>query len=99
VTAARVELADELLEDPRRLDTQIAESKKRLAAVVAGSGTTTTTIFGVGPVVAAPVVGITGDVARFATRDRFAAFDGTAPIEVSSVAARSTGSPAAGTAR
>jgi len=46
VVAARVELAEELLEDLRRLDLQISESKKRLAAVVAASGTTTTTIFG-----------------------------------------------------
>jgi transposase len=34
--------------------------------------------------VAAAVVGITGDIARFPTRDRFAAFNGTAPREVSS---------------
>jgi transposase len=33
--------------------------------------------------VAATVVGITGDIARFPSRDRFAAFNGTAPIEVS----------------
>jgi hypothetical protein len=52
--------------------------------VVAASKTTTTTLFGVGPVVAATVVGITGDVTRFASRDCFAAFNGTAPIEVSS---------------
>ena len=84
VAAARVELAEELLEDLRRLDTQITESKNRLAAVVAASRTTTSSIFGVGPVVAAMVVGITGDVSRFGTRDRFAAFNGTAPIEVSS---------------
>jgi transposase len=84
VAAARVELAHELLEDLRRLDTQMKESKKRLAAVVAASKTTTTTVFGVGPVVAATVVGITGDVTRFANRHRFAAFNGTAPIEVSS---------------
>ena len=84
IAVARVELADELLEDLRRLDTQISESKKRLAAVVAASGTTTTKVFGVGPVAAAMVVGITGDVSRFTTRDRFAAFNGTAPIEVSS---------------
>ena len=84
VAAARVELAGELLEDLRRVDAQLAESKKRLAAVVAASRTTTTQIFGVGPVVAATAVGITGDVGRFASRDRFAAFNGTAPIEVSS---------------
>ena len=40
IAAARVELADELLEDLRRVDGQIAESKKRLAQVVAASGTT-----------------------------------------------------------
>jgi transposase len=84
VAAARAELASDLLDDLRRLDAQLAESKKRLAAVVAASRTTTTNVFGVGPVVAATVVGITGDVTRFANRDRFAAFNGTAPIEVSS---------------
>src|SRR4051794_22293836 len=84
VAAARVELAHELLDDLRRVDTQIKESSKRLEQVVAASGTTTIDIFGVGPFVAATAVGITGDIARFPTRDRFAAFNGTAPIEVSS---------------
>jgi transposase len=84
VAAARVELAEELLDDLRRVDRQLAESKKRLEQVVAASGTTTIDIFGVGPVVAATVVGVTGDIARFPTRDRLAAFNGTAPIEVSS---------------
>lgn len=84
VAAARIELAEELLDDLRRVDRQIAESKKRLEQVVAASGTTVIDIFGVGPVVAATVVGVTGDIARFPTRDRFAAFNGTAPIEVSS---------------
>ena len=84
VAAARVELAEELLDDLRRVDRQLAESKKRLEQVVAASGTTTINVFGVGPVVAATVVGVTGDIARFPTRDRFAAFNGTAPIEVSS---------------
>lgn len=84
VAAARLELAGELLEDLRRVDRQLVESKKRLDQVVAASGTSVIDIFGVGPVVAATVVGITGDIARFPTRDRFAAFNGTAPREVSS---------------
>jgi transposase len=84
VAAARVELAEELLDDLRRVDRQLADSKRRLEQVVAASGTTTISIFGIGPVVAATVVGVTGDIARFPTRDRFAAFNGTAPIEVSS---------------
>ncbi len=84
VVAAKVELANELLEDLRRIDAQIRDSKKRLAAVVEASGTSTTKLFGVGPVVAATTIGITGDVSRFSSRDRFASFNGTAPIDVSS---------------
>ena len=81
---ARGELAAELLADMRRLDAQIRESKKKLATAVKASGTSLTGIFGVGPVIAATVIGDVADVARFATRDRFAAYNGTAPIEVSS---------------
>ena len=81
---ARRDLAAELLEDMRRLDAQIRESKKKLATAVKASGTSLTGIFGVGPVIAATVIGDIADVARFATRDRFAAYNGTAPIEVSS---------------
>jgi transposase len=84
VAAARKELAEELLGDLRRFDGQLAELKERLAAVVAASGTTTTKIFGVGPVVAAITVGLTRDVRRFADKDHFAAYNGSAPIEVSS---------------
>ena len=84
VAAARKELAEELLGDLCRLDAQLKELKARLAAVVAASRTTTTKIFGVGPVVAAITVGLTGDVGRFADRGHFAAYNGTAPIEVSS---------------
>jgi transposase len=68
IVAARVELAEELIADLRRRDDQIKASRKRLAEVVAASSTTVTKIFGVGPVVAATVVGITGDIARFPTR-------------------------------
>jgi transposase len=81
---ARRELAAELLDDMRRLDAQMRESKKKLAVAVRASGTTVTEIFGVGPVIAATVIGDAGDVARFASRDHFAAYNGTAPIEVSS---------------
>ena len=84
VAAAGKELAQELLGDLRRLDSQLAELKERLAAVVMASGTTTTKIFGVGPVVDAITVGLTRDVQRFADKDHFAAYNGSAPIEVSS---------------
>ena len=84
VALARCELAAEFLDDLRRIDAQMRDTKKQLAAAVRASGTTTTEIFGVGPVIAATVIGCVADVSRFASRDHFAAYNGTAPIEVSS---------------
>ena len=68
----------------RRLDAQMRESQKKLAVAVKASGTTLTGLFGIGPFVAATVIGDAADVARFASRDHFASYNGTAPIEVSS---------------
>ena len=99
VGQARRELAAELLADLRRLDAQMRESKNKLAAVVRASGTSVTGLFGVGPVVAAIVIGDAGAVTRFPSRDHFAAWNGTAPVEVSSAARRSTGCRGAGTGR
>ena len=84
VAQARQDLADGFLDDLRRIDTQMRETRKRLTAAVRASGTTLTEIFGVGPVIAAVVIGETGDSARFTGRDRFAAYNGTAPAGVSS---------------
>ena len=80
----RHRLALELVEDIDRLDRQRKASKARISAAVAASGTTLTEVFGVGDVVAATLIGRTGDPFRFATEDRFAAYNGTAPIEWSS---------------
>ena len=41
-------------------------------------------VYGVGPVVAAIIVGHTGDVRRFWTRNHYASYNGTAPLEASS---------------
>ena len=84
VETARCELAAEFLEDLRRFDVQMRETKKKLAVVVKAAGTTLTEIFGVGPVVTATVIGDVTSVSRFPGRDHFAAYNGTAPIEVSS---------------
>ena len=81
---ARTDLAADLLADMRRLDEQMRESKKKLAAAVRASGTSLTDLFGVGPFVAATVIGDVADVSRFPSRDHFAAYNGTAPVEVSS---------------
>ncbi len=84
VEAARCELGAEFLDDLRRIDAQLLDAKKKLTVAVRAPGTTLTGIFGVGPVVAATVIGAVRDVSRFPDRDHFAAYNGTAPIEVSS---------------
>jgi transposase len=76
---AHRELAGELLVDIRHLDAQRREVTKKLATAVKASGTSLTEVFGVGPVIAATVIGDVVAVARFGTRDRFAACNGTAP--------------------
>ena len=48
------------------------------------SGTTLTQIFGIGPILAARIIGTVGDVARFPTKAHFASYSGTAPVEASS---------------
>jgi transposase len=84
VAQAKLALARELLTDLERIDAQRHDAKRRAAAAVAASGTSITSINGVGPIVAGTVLGYVRDVRRFPTRDRFAAYNGTAPIEVSS---------------
>jgi len=84
VAAARWELAAALIEDLRRIDGQLRETRKKPGAAVRASGTSLTGLFGVGPVIAATVIGEVRDVSRFTSRDRFAACNGTAPIEVAS---------------
>ena len=45
---------------------------------------------GVGPVVAARTLADVGDIARFADRNRFASWTGTAPLDASSVSRSGT---------
>ncbi|MDX2380881.1 MAG: IS110 family transposase [Acidimicrobiia bacterium] len=84
VEQTRFDLAVELLDDIGRLDEQLKASHKRIRTAVAASATTLTDLFGIGPVLAALLIGYTGDIARFANRDRYAAYNGTAPVEYSS---------------
>jgi len=80
----RFDLALELLDDVRRLDAQLKESHRRIGVAVKASGTSLTELYGVGPVNAATLIGYSGDITRFANRDTYASYNGTAPIEFSS---------------
>lgn len=82
--AARRDLALEVLADVQRLDEQLKASHRRIRTAVTASGTSLTGLFGVGPIIACYLIGFTGDVTRFSSRDRYAAYNGTAPVERSS---------------
>lgn len=80
----RRQMAKTHIVDIRRLDRDLEVIKARIRRAVAAANTTVTDIYGVGPVVAAFIVGYSPPIERFATADRYAAYNGTAPIEVSS---------------
>jgi transposase len=84
VAQAKLELARDLVADLVRIDAQRREARARTARAVAASGTSTTSIDGVGPIVAGIALGYVRDIRRFTSRDHFASYNGTAPIEVSS---------------
>ena len=84
VDVARKAIAAELVLDMRRCDQELVELRKRIADAVDASGTTLLEVYGVGPIVAALILGYAGDPARFPTKEKFAAYNGTAPIEASS---------------
>jgi transposase len=70
--------------DIRRLDRDLEANKAQIRRAVAATDTTVTDIYGVGPVVAAFLIGYTPPIERSKTPDKYAAYNGTAPIEVSS---------------
>jgi transposase len=84
IAAARKTLAVELLADVRRLDRDLIAIKMRIADAVSASRTSLLELHGVGPIVAGLVLAHVGDPARFATKNHFASYNGTAPIEASS---------------
>jgi transposase len=77
-------LASEILRDVRALERKIADLNERIEAEVEASGTVLVEIFGVGPILAAKIIGAVGNVARFPNRAHFASYSGTAPVEASS---------------
>jgi transposase len=84
VSVERKALARDLLAEIRRVDRDLAELLERIRTAVTASATTVTDVFGVGPVVAAYLIGHTGDISRFPTAGHYARYNGTAPIEASS---------------
>ena len=69
--------------DIDRYNDLIDASKHRISAAIAASGTSLTSIRGVGPITAA-VIGQSGNIDRFASKHHYASYNATAPVEASS---------------
>ena len=80
----RRRLAAEQLAELVAVEKKIKTLTKELKAMVLARGSTLMDLPGVGPVVAARILADVGDVARFADRNRFASWTGTAPLDASS---------------
>lgn len=84
VAVERRRLALEFLGEVRRTDTDLIELKTRIATAVTHAATSVTDVIGVGPIMAAYLIGYSGDVRRFPTAGHYARYNATAPIEASS---------------
>jgi transposase len=72
------------LSDLERIYQRKKEANKELSTLLAATGTSLTSLHGVGPSGAARLLAEVGQVTRFPTRAHFASWNGTAPIDASS---------------
>jgi transposase len=80
----RRRMAVEELADLVAVDAKLKKIKAELRAAVLARGSSLMEITGVGPAGAARILADVGDIARFANRNRFASWTGTAPLDASS---------------
>ncbi|MFD6163538.1 IS110 family transposase [Nocardia sp. NPDC060256] len=84
VVRIRLRLVEELIEDLETIDRKIRAADKELRQLVTERGSTLMELNGIGPSSAARLLADTGDIRRFRNRDRFASWNGTAPLDASS---------------
>ena len=80
----RRRIAAEELADLVAVEAKMKKATAELKVLVKARGSRLMDLRGVGPVVAARTLADVGDVARFADRNRFASWTGTAPLDASS---------------
>jgi transposase len=79
VGKVRKALALDQLADLVAIDKRLKDIGTQIKTVIAETHTSVTDVRGVGPVVAAIVIGEVRDVSRFPTKHHFASYNGTAP--------------------
>jgi transposase len=80
----RRRMAAEELADLVAVDAKLNKVNAELNGAVLARGSTLLEVHGIGPAGAARILADVGDVARFADRNRFASWTGTAPLDASS---------------
>jgi transposase len=80
----RRRLAAELISELEAIDKKARALDKELTGLVTARGSTLMDLHGIGPSGAARLLADAGDIHRFASRDRFASWNGTAPLDASS---------------
>jgi transposase len=86
--SVRANLIRDRIGEIRRLNKKVADVEGQIAGKVKESGTTLTSLQGIGFVLAAKILGEVGDPSRIHSKGAFAMLTGTAPIEASSGATK-----------
>jgi transposase len=84
VGKTRRRLAAELITELEGIDRKIKACKKEITTLVQAQGSTLLQLHGIGPSSAARLLADVGNIHRFASRDHFASWNGTAPLDASS---------------
>ncbi|WIY01955.1 transposase [Amycolatopsis mongoliensis] len=84
VGKTRRRLAVELIAELETIDKKTKAADKDLRELVIARGSTLLDLHGIGPSGAARLLADVGDIHRFGNRDRFASWNGTAPLDASS---------------
>jgi len=84
VGKTRRRLAVELIVELEGIDKKIKAIKNEITALVEDRGSTLMELTGIGPSGAARLLADVGDIHWFTDRDRFASWNGTAPLDASS---------------
>jgi transposase len=82
--ATRKQLARDLVAEVREADARLAKRSGQMSQTLAEHGSRLPEVDGIGPVVAARLLGRTGRASRFPTSSAFASYAGVAPVEVAS---------------
>jgi transposase len=80
----RRKLVAELITELEGIDRKIKACKKEIKALVGAQDSTLLQLHGIGPSGAARLLADVGNIHRFASRDHFASWNGTAPLDASS---------------